>query len=167
MLKDSDLLVQLEKAIPDGNYALYADPAYPQSKYLFGGFRNPVAGSVEAEFNTRMSKVRECVEWGFKEITTQFKYLDLKANMKIYKQPVGLYYTVAIFFQNLRTTFYGNQTSAYFNLIPLSIQEYLNLIYVNKDIESVNTVDHEDNHEDNSEDDIEIDYSNVSLIVEV
>ena len=42
--------------------------AYPQSKYLFGGFQHPKAGSAEVEFNTRMLKVRDCVEWGFKEI---------------------------------------------------------------------------------------------------
>ena len=46
---------------------------------FFVGFQNPVVGSVEVEFNnTRMLKVRECVEWGVKEITTQFKYLDFK-----------------------------------------------------------------------------------------
>jgi hypothetical protein len=115
--------------MPDGQYAMYADPAYPQSKYLFGGYRNPQNGSLEAKFNRKMAKVRECVEWGFKEITTQFKFLDLKTNMKIYKVPVGLLYTVAVFFQNIRSTFYGNQTSEYFDITPMNLIEYLDLIY--------------------------------------
>ena len=75
-----------------------------------------------------MSKVREAVEWGFKEITTQFKFFEVKTNMKIYKSPVGLYYKIAAFFQNLRTCFYGNQTSSYFDCESMNLNEYLDLI---------------------------------------
>jgi hypothetical protein len=51
--------------LDNGADPIYSDPAYPQSRHLFGGFRNPIAVSAQAQWNTIMSKVRECVEWGF------------------------------------------------------------------------------------------------------
>ena len=36
-------------------YAVYGDPAYPQSPWLLGGFRNSVAGSDKAIWNCIMS----------------------------------------------------------------------------------------------------------------
>ena len=62
----------------EGSYALYGDPAYPQSGLLFGGFRNPPDGSDMAAFNTAMSKVRESVEWGFCNITRNWPFLSCK-----------------------------------------------------------------------------------------
>jgi hypothetical protein len=50
-------------------YSLYGDPAFLQSLYLSGGFRNPLPGSPEAQWNTLMSQVHQVVKWGFKEIT--------------------------------------------------------------------------------------------------
>ena len=38
------------------------------------------------------------------------------------------YFTNAVFLQNLRTCLYGNQISAYFNMEPMSMDEYLALI---------------------------------------
>ena len=56
----------------EGNvFSLYGYPAYPQSMWIFGSYRFPEAGSDEARWNTFMSKVREAVEWDFKDITKQ------------------------------------------------------------------------------------------------
>jgi len=81
MLGESGVLNQLKHLMPrdvDGTsiYALYGDPAYPRSIYLFGGFRNPQPGSAEARWNARMSSVRVSVEWGFAEILKHFPFLD-------------------------------------------------------------------------------------------
>ena len=64
MLRQSKLLQQLQNMMPVNGitYALYGDPAYPQSQYLFGGFWDPRPGSIEALWNRLMSKVREVVE---------------------------------------------------------------------------------------------------------
>ena len=137
MLGQSGLLQQLRDLMPIngiGIYSLYGDPAYPQSQYIFGGFRHPQPGSQEAQWNTTLSKVREVVEWGFKEIITQWSYLDFRAHMKIFDIvcPVAKYYTIASFMCNLRNCCYGSQTSAYFECHDhngkLNMEQYLNLV---------------------------------------
>ena len=146
MLNESQLLPRLREMMPAGIigeggagldedpanrvYALYGDPAYPQSAYLFGGFRNPPAGSREAQWNTNMSSVRESVEWGFAYINQQWAFVNFKKSLKIFLTPVAKYYTVATFLCNLRTTFHGNQTMSFFDCADdsMSIDDYLGLI---------------------------------------
>jgi hypothetical protein len=74
MLAESGLLTQLSQIMPRNQpgvdvYALYGDPAYPQSRYINGGFCNPGPNSLEAQWNTAMSEVCIFIEWGLKEIT--------------------------------------------------------------------------------------------------
>jgi nuclease HARBI1 len=133
MLSESGILTQLQNELPDGAWSLYGDPAYPQSRWLFGGYRNPEKGSIQAKYNTEMSRVRECVEWGFKDIIEQFKFLDHKKGMKIFKCPVAAFYVVAAFIQNIRVCFYGNQTVVYFNAQQMTLSEYLNLVTEEED----------------------------------
>lgn len=109
-------------------YSLYGDPAYPQSMYVFGGYRNPPRGSPQAAWNTQMSKVREVVEWGFANITTNWAFLDFTAAMMVFKSPIAEYYIIAAFLVNLRTCFYGNQTMEYFACETMTLDEYLSLI---------------------------------------
>jgi hypothetical protein len=132
MLAQSELLPKLRLMMPPlpGRrvYSLYGDPAYPQTLYIFGGFRNPAPGTVQARWNTEMSKVREPVEWGYKNIINFFSFINFKASMQIFKLPVANYFICAAFLTNLRTCFYGNQTSAYFDCDPPTLREYLALI---------------------------------------
>jgi hypothetical protein len=130
MLGESGLLQQLRQLMPEHRtvYSLYGDPAYPQSQYIYGGFHNPPTASQEAQWNTAMSKVREAVEWGFKEILMQWAFLEFKPNMKLFKIPIGQYYIVGALLANIRNCIYGGQVNAYFNTKPMSVQEYLNLI---------------------------------------
>ncbi len=97
MLNESKLMPRLRGMMPAGIiggggldadpvdrvYSLYADPAYPQSAYIFGGFRNPPDGSREAQWNSNMSSVRESgvresVEWGFAYINQQWAFVKLQ-----------------------------------------------------------------------------------------
>jgi hypothetical protein len=132
MLQKSQLLQQLTQLMPEGEamiiYSLYADPAYPQSLYLFGGFRNPAPGSREAAWNTEMSRVHVPVEWNFKDILTFWRWLDFRTSMKIFKCPVSKYFVVAAFLCNLRSMFYQNETCMYFGAEPMGIDNYLNLV---------------------------------------
>jgi hypothetical protein len=75
-----------------------------------------------------MSKVRECVEWGFGDIVRYWSFLDFKASMKIFQSPVAKYYVIAAFLNNLWTAYHGNETSAYFDCEPMRITEYLGLV---------------------------------------
>ena len=109
-------------------FSLYGDPAYPQSLYLFGADRNAVAGTEAAAFNRDMSKVRESVEWGDKQIISQWKFLNFQECMKVYKFPVARYYMIGGFLTNLQCCFYGNQIASYFEAKAVSIEDYLNLV---------------------------------------
>jgi nuclease HARBI1 len=130
MLLMSNLLPQLATIMPAGGptYALYGDPAYPQSEYLIGSIGNAQDGSVEAAWNTEMSGSRICVEWTFGDVGRQFRALDLKHGLQIFRSPVAKYYTVAVFFLNCRNCIYGNETSDYFDCEPMNLHEYINLV---------------------------------------
>ena len=66
----------------------------------------------------RMDCVREVVEWGFKEVSQQFAFLDFKANQKILLQPCAVYYLVAILFCNAHTILHIPQIPQYFACSP-------------------------------------------------
>ena len=133
MLGQSNLLPKLRELMPeDGSrgpiYSLYGDPAYPQSPYIYGGFCNAVPGSPEAGWNTTMSQVRQVVEFGFKDVTQQWSFLDVKRQMKIMQSPVAKLYVVGVFLCNIRNCYYGSQTATYFGTEPMKIEEYLNMV---------------------------------------
>ena len=132
MLRESQVLEQLTALMPAEEeeiiYLLYGDPAYPQSIYLIGGYPHPAPGTQEADFNTAMSKVREAVEWAFKEIIAQWRFLDYRASIKIFEMPIARYYTIAAFLQNLRSTVYDNQTSVYFDMDTMELEDYIKLV---------------------------------------
>ena len=137
LLGQSNVIQQLRQIMPTDDrgipaFQLYGDPAYPQSGVLFGGFQNVRPNTIEAAWNTEMSKVREVVEWLFKEIIVQWSFLDYKPSMKIFKSPIGMYYIIGAFLTNLRCCCYGSQTSTYFGCDTksnrLDMTKYLDLI---------------------------------------
>lgn len=138
MLAESGLLQQLSQMMTRNQpnvlvYTLYGDPAYPQSQYIVGGYQNPAPNSIKAQWNTAMSKVCICVEWGFKEITQTWTFLDFRRRMKIFLFPVAKYYVVAAFLTNIHNCFYSNQTATYFGCteesgLKMSFDEYLRLV---------------------------------------
>jgi hypothetical protein len=75
-----------------------------------------------------MSQVRQVVEFGFKDVTQQWSFLDVKRQMKIMKSPVAKLYVVGVFLCNIRNCYYGSQTAAYFGTEPMKIEEYLNMV---------------------------------------
>jgi hypothetical protein len=79
-----------------------------------------------------MSKVRESVEWLFKEVITKWPFLDFRASMKIFQMPVAKYFTVAAFLTNIHCCIHGSETASYFDCTNpedgrLTLQEYLSL----------------------------------------
>ena len=129
LLRESELLQQLQQFMMPTPattiYSLYGDLAYPQSVYLLGGFRNVEFGSDEALYNRLLSSVRITVEWGFGELVYQWKFLDFKQAMKIFKCPVAQYYVNAAFLSNLRNCLLGSRMQKYFGAAQLTIDEYL------------------------------------------
>ena len=95
--------------------AMYGDPAYPQSIFIFGGYKNPLNGSAHALWNTSMSKVCKVVKWALASILSQWSFLDFRAGMKIFQSPVAKLCIAGAFLVNLQTCFYGSQTMGYFD----------------------------------------------------
>ena len=106
-------------------FALYGDPAYPLRPYLLCPFRGANISAQEQQFNSRMSSVRECVEWEFGKILKNFAFLDFRKNLKVLLSPMAKYYLVGGLLTNCHTCLYGSQTSKYFNLEPPLLEHYL------------------------------------------
>ncbi|XP_023221108.1 protein ALP1-like [Centruroides sculpturatus] len=128
MLRESNLLEHLA-AIPCSEngtqFVLYGDSGYPLRQHLITPFRGASLTPEQQVFNSRMSSVRECVEWVFGKIIQKFAFLDLKKNLKLFLQPVGKLYIVGALLTNCHTCLYGSATSDYFNCLPPKLDEYL------------------------------------------
>ena len=80
---------------PNGEpYIIYGDPAYGLTRNILAPFRGVRLTDDQQEFNSRMSKLRVSVEWGFGKICQLFAFLDFKKNLKILLQPIGKYYFI-------------------------------------------------------------------------
>ena len=80
MLGVSGLADKLERLqTPTGEpYVIYGDPAYGLTRNILAPFCGARLTNDEQLFNTQMSKVRTCVEWGFGKICQNFAFLDFK-----------------------------------------------------------------------------------------
>lgn len=125
---ESGLLPQLQQHMNGaaGNpYALFGDSAYPLSPYLQKGFQGANLLPHQLLFNSRMSAVRQAVEWAFGQVVNEWAYVDMRKQQKILLQPIGVQYKVAVLLANARTILRaGNKTSKYFDLQPPSLEEY-------------------------------------------
>ena len=111
---------------PNGEpYIIYGGPAYGLTRNILAPFRGIRLTDDQQEFNSRMSKLRVSVEWGFGKICQLFAFLDFKKNLKILLQPIGKYYLVAVVLANCHTCLYGSQTSTFFGLDPPVLEDYL------------------------------------------
>ena len=48
--------------------------------------------------------------------------------MKIFEKPIARYSTIAAFLQNIRSTVYDNQTSVYFDMDTMELEDYIKLV---------------------------------------
>lgn len=125
MLANSRLLQDLQRfaVSPTGQpFCIYGDPAYPLRVQLQGPFKNAILTPQMQAYNTAMSKVRMSVEWLFGDISTYFKFIDFKKNLKLYLSSIGKMYVVSAILRNAVTCLYGNQTSSFFDLDPPTLQ---------------------------------------------
>ena len=127
MLGESNLLPLLERIVkPNGDpYVVYGVPAYGISRHIISPFRGANLTEPQKHFNSEMSKVRICVEWGFGKIIQYFAYLDFQRNLKILLQPIAKYYVIGALLTNCHTCLNGSVTVTYFDLEPPSLERYL------------------------------------------
>ena len=109
-------------------YSLFGDAAYAQTIHLYGPFRNPAEGSPQAAWNEALASVRIVVEWNFGEVVRYWKYVDHRAEQKVFLIPIAKHYFSAVFLCNLRTCFHSNRIAQHFGAHPMLIDEYLGLI---------------------------------------
>lgn len=79
LFKQSGLATILDKYFyaPDGKaFFIYGDPAYGIGPYLLSPFKGPAVTEEQALWNSKMSKVREAVEWDFRDLYTHFAFLS-------------------------------------------------------------------------------------------
>jgi len=103
---------------------IYGDLAYPLRVQLQAPFRQPGLTAQMVEFNKSMGTVRTSVEWLFGDISTYFKFLDYKNNLKIGLSQIGKMYIVCAILRNAITCLYYNLTSEFFQLEPPTVFEY-------------------------------------------
>lgn len=127
MLAESHLTEKLERLNQQNgkHYIVYGDPAYGVNRNILSPFKGVDLSDTEKIFNTRMSKLRVSVEWGFGKISQNFPFTDFKKNLKILLQPVAKYYLMATILTNCHTCLYSSLTSEYFNLNPPTLERYL------------------------------------------
>ena len=123
----SGLLEALERHSnkPNGDpLCIYGDPAYPLRRHLLAPYQHPNLTPEEVDFNQSMSSVRVAVEWVFGDITTYYKFIDFKRNLKIGLSAVGKMYSVCTLLRNAQTCLYGSTTGSYFGIEPPALHEY-------------------------------------------
>jgi hypothetical protein len=106
---------------------LFGDSAYPWSAFLFRSFKGEMS-AAEEEFNRVHKTGRVTVENNFANIITRFAFVDFKKNQWLFLRPIGTYYFAAVFFHNLHSCMHPNQTSIKFGCLPLSVEEYLDML---------------------------------------
>jgi hypothetical protein len=65
-------------------------------------------------WNKEMSRVRIVVEWGFKEVITQFRHPDWVPSQKALLTLVGLQYPVSVLLHNAHVIMHRPQITQYF-----------------------------------------------------
>ena len=127
MLRMSGLLHNLQQHSFDTSgqpLCIYGDQAYPLRIHLQGPYKGGQLTDDQEQFNSSVSKVREAVEWVFRDIVTYFAFLDFKKNLKIGLSPVGVMYSVCALLRNAHTCLYGSTTSTYFDVQPPTLHDY-------------------------------------------
>ncbi|KAF0741162.1 hypothetical protein Ae201684P_002225 [Aphanomyces euteiches] len=113
MLRESKLSEALSKhmRLGDSTFVIYGDPAYGLENHIISPFRGANLTKPQELFNKRMSRVRVSVEWCFGSVLSNWAFIDFKKNLKVFLQPIGKLYVVAVLLQNFLTCYNGNMCS--------------------------------------------------------
>ena len=106
---------------------LYADKIYNNGPLITAAFsrRHGVVQPWQTSQNSIMSRIRIAVEWSFGKIITQNAFLDFWKNQKIQMSPLAKYYHVATLLTNMHTCLYGAEHCNYFEILPPTLDEYM------------------------------------------
>ena len=128
LFEDSNLdeILQDTLLINGKQYSIYGDAAYSQRPPLQIAFPRNNATTVQRIYNTRISALREAVEWSYKDIKQIWSSQDYKRGLKVRKAPIALMYKAAALLNNFKTCIYRvGQVGMYFMTLPPSLDEFV------------------------------------------
>ena len=127
LLSHSKLSATLSQHLSHGNehFVIYGDPAYGLQEHIVCPYKGSQLTPSQQAFNTSMSSVRICVEWGFGKIVQMWAFVDFSKRQKLFWSPCAVHFKVATILTNLHTCYYGTTTSSAFETTPPSPMEYL------------------------------------------
>ena len=99
MFAMSGLLQTLQRYFygPNGEVlCIFGYPAYPLMGNLLPLCNGAQLTQEQMDFNSPMSKFRVTVEWMVGEVINNFKFIDVKKNLKIGVSCVGKFYKVGV-----------------------------------------------------------------------
>ena len=126
VLRNSNLNNRMAE-LQEGNvmqYMIYGDGIFPVMSHIRSRHKNNLTARQLLE-NGTMAKLRISIEWHYGNLCTMFPMLDYKRNLKIRQQPLKSLYFTATFLRNCHVCIYGNNTSAYFDLPPPTLEDFV------------------------------------------
>jgi hypothetical protein len=106
-------------------YKLYGDSIYPTMSHLRSRFDDDHLTAEEITINAAMSACRQSIEWNYAHLKNKFKLLDFTKALKLRLQNVGGMFLLGLILRNALTCMNGNQTAAYFHLMPPTFAHWI------------------------------------------
>jgi hypothetical protein len=94
-------------------YKMYGDSAYFDDDFMVTGG------------GCGLSSVRETIEWSYKDIKVQWKYLNFKYCLTLKNQPLAKIVFACMLLRNVLCTLYADQTADYFVMLPPEFEEWI------------------------------------------
>ena len=118
--------LQHMSALPTGQaMCIYWHPSYLHRVYIQCSLaRRQNLTVAEEAFNQSMSQVWMSVEWVFRDVVNYFQFTYFTKDLKLELSAVGKIYIVCALLRNALTCLYGNNTSAFFEVKPPTLEEY-------------------------------------------
>ena len=105
-------------------YSMYGDSAYGRGHLICARHQGDNLTPRQIAENKLFSSVRECIEWGYRDIKERWRALDYKKLLRIRNMPVGKMFAFALLLKNAHCCLNGNQTSNYFDCLPPTLVEW-------------------------------------------
>ena len=128
VLRESGLNEELQNClnINGDQFYIFGDKAYVLRPWLQVGFDSVNATAEQQIFNTEMSRVREAVEWSYKDLKQMWTRNDFARSLKVRQAPISLLFIASTVLLNFKTCLEnGGQVGAYFECSGPTLSRYL------------------------------------------
>ena len=112
------------RAVHPGFWVLFGDSAFPASEHCHKILPNATEGWKKS-YNKSMAKLRISAEWMFKDMGQQWQRLHQTKTHRLCGMNVGGRIQLAALLWNCYNSFSGSQTSQFFGVQPIPIDQLL------------------------------------------